>query len=78
MNVTPREVEANGLVNPFTNVKKWTIVCGHCLFAWTQKVPAREPSQAICPNCRAVNKWSIKRFLELFDDCNCLMRGRAR
>jgi hypothetical protein len=58
---TPR-VEANGMWNHFTGMKKWTITCGECEHSWQQKVPIHEICSALCPCCGAQNKWSAKDF----------------
>jgi len=60
--VTPTTIHGNGLYNHFTGRKKWTITCGACGHTWKEKVPIHEPSSAICPCCKAQNKWSIVAF----------------
>lgn len=56
-------LEANGLCNPFTNTKKWTITCGNCQHSWKEKIPCTEICSALCPCCGAQNLWSLPKFI---------------
>ena len=47
--------------------KKWEITCGECGFVWIEKVPIREPSQAICPACKTVNFWSTHQWAQAYE-----------
>ena len=54
---------ANGLRNPFTNKKKYTIQCGNCKHTWDEKVPDLvDEASAVCPSCGAQNMWSHSEF----------------
>jgi hypothetical protein len=60
-------VQANGLINPFTNKKKWRITCGKCNHTWDERCPIMEPSSAICPACREQNIWSYNEFVRHYN-----------
>lgn len=69
MSVTPA-VQANGFWNHFTGRKKWTITCGKCDHTWTEKVPIKDISSAICPCCKSQNKWSAVAFERRYNSLN--------
>lgn len=65
--LTPKYVQANGLHNPFTGNKKWTITCGKCEHTWKEKVPVNEKCSAVCPSCSTQNIWSLSAFVDNYE-----------
>lgn len=65
---SPDFVGANGLCNPFTNTKKWTITCGECRHTWKEKIPLAELVSALCPCCLVQNTWSAADFFDQYND----------
>lgn len=65
--ITPKSVAANGLQNPFTGMKRWTIRCGECSHSYRDRIPVAEPCSSLCPGCGAQNIWSGIAFGRLYD-----------
>lgn len=59
--VRPAELWANGLYlgKLWGGKKRFGIRCGACGHVWREKVPIAEPTSAICPACRRLNRWSL-------------------
>lgn len=66
--VSPKWVGGNGLLGGiFSNAKKWTVNCGACEHTWKEKIPLNNIVSAICPACRAQNKWSLKQWFQMYE-----------
>lgn len=62
--VHPADLLANGLWNPFTGRKKYTIRCGACEHSYDDKVPFNmgDTASSICFACGSQNIWSHGEF----------------
>ena len=68
MSITPYAVSANGLWNPFTQRKRFTVTCGSCDHTYKDKVICQtDKLSSICPNCRRLNIWSLSVFTDRYE-----------
>lgn len=65
--VSPENIQANGLWNAFSGMKRWTVTCGHCKYTWAEKLPIVERITTICPHCDVVNVWSASAFNRVYE-----------
>ncbi len=66
--MTVGQLYSNGLWNPFTGKKKYTITCFKCRHSWVEKVLARNDlASAVCPCCKVQNTWSHSAFGNYYD-----------
>jgi hypothetical protein len=67
--VKPRRLFANGLWNPFTHRKKYTVVCGECEHTFDEKVSfVTDNATAVCPACGALNYWLHSDWQKSYDE----------
>lgn len=66
--VTPKSISANGLWNPWTRRKRFSLECGDCDHTYDDKIPIMgEAASSLCPCCGAQNKFSLAAWLKLYE-----------
>lgn len=68
--VPPKSVTSNGLVNPFTRNKRFTVECGACGVQFSHKLnvdAAGHDTMSVCPYCNVRNHWSLLEWLRRYE-----------
>lgn len=60
-------IAGNGIWNPFTGNKTWTVTCGDCRHTYKDTVPLVEAVSSLCPCCGAQNTWSARNFFRQYE-----------
>jgi hypothetical protein len=66
ISVTPAKLWANGLWNPFTKRKRYTIQCGNCNHIYREYISFLDDlAISKCTNCNTKNKWNHSDYIKI-------------